>query len=732
MRRVKILYIIRCMAFLVGLFVFSLSGFCTDYGYGLLRRKYKPSIQHYVLTHMFDSAASYAHKIKDYKCDLYLKGHLHVHKSNRIIKYVPSMFKLKRGVKDYLYETISEYHYTAPDIYDRKIWAASSTFPMGESGTFDIIDYMRFNIYSPGVMEDRFLSPLSKKASIHYVYRVDSVVNRLDDKLYRISITPKYQSTQLIEGHMWASSSDWSIRAIDFKGKYALTTFHLVMQMGEDDDNRFLPKLIHLDINFKFMKNHLEMKYSGWLKYKSVEYMTLKEHETIHDKKDKCNLSSSYTLTTDTTALIMSRSVFNRYRPIPLKAHEDSLYYEADLYNSMKGLDTLSINRPRRKKNLVFWGQVGDALISSYNIDMSRMGKVHCSPLINPLLLSYSHSKGLAYRQEIKYNRLFHDGRLLRIAPRLGYNFTKKEFYGMADVEYVYNPMRNAAFDFKIGNGNRIYSSVVTDQLANMPDSLFSFDGLELDYFKDININFSHSFELVNGLKLWTGISAHVRYTKSTPEVEQRVRSHYNSFAPRCRVEWTPAMRYYINGNRKINVGSLYPTLIMDMEKGVKFFKNCGAYERFEMSVEQMIKLRNVRSLAYHIGGGFFTRQSDMFFVDFVDFSNTNLPQGWNDDIGGSFQMLDGRWYNSARHYFRCNATYETPFLLLYPVTKYLSMIQKERIYAGILFMPHLAPYFELGYGFGTHLFDAGVFIGNANGKFTSVGFKFTFELFSK
>jgi putative nucleotidyltransferase with HDIG domain len=25
-----------------------------------------------------------------------------------------------------------------------------------------------------------------------------------------------------------------------------------------------------------------------------------------------------------------------------------------------------------------------------------------------------------------------------------------------------------------------------------------------------------------------------------------------------------------------------------------------------------------------------------------------NLPQGWNDDIGGTFQMLDGRWYNAS------------------------------------------------------------------------------------
>ena len=191
-------------------------------------------------------------------------------------------------------------------------------------------------------------------------------------------------------------------------------------------------------------------------------------------------------------------------------------------------------------------------------------------------------------------------------------------------------------------------------------------------------------------------------------------------------------MYYYMNGNRKINVGSRFPTFVIDYERGIRVLDYSNQYERFEFSAEQKIRVRELHTIAYHIGGGFFTNQDDMYFVDYVNFANRNLPQGWNDDIGGTFQMLDSRWYNASRHYFRGNMTYETPFLLLYPVSKLLSFIQKERIYAGILFMPHLNPYLELGYGVGTHLFDFGVFIGNEKGKFTSIGCKFTFELFNR
>ena len=55
-----------------------------------------------------------------------------------------------------------------------------------------------------------------------------------------------------------------------------------------------------------------------------------------------------------------------------------------------------------------------------------------------------------------------------------------------------------------------------------------------------------------------------------------------------------------------------------------------------------------------------------------------------------------------------------------------------ERLYFGILKVPHLNPYVEAGYGIGTHIFDFGFFTGFANGKYREMGVKFTFELFNR
>ena len=104
--------------------------------------------------------------IDEYKADLYIKGKVKVHKRNHLIRYVPSMFRFEKHINDYLMESLSELHYTAPDIYDRKIKAVSTTFPRNRGQITDVMDYLNMNIYSSSLMSDKLLSPLDKKLSL--------------------------------------------------------------------------------------------------------------------------------------------------------------------------------------------------------------------------------------------------------------------------------------------------------------------------------------------------------------------------------------------------------------------------------------------------------------------------------------------------------------------------------------------------------------------------------------
>ena len=704
----------------------------------------KPYVPDSILQNIFQFSPFYSKIVDEYKADIYLKGRVKVHKQNKLVRYIPSMFRLEKGVNDYIIESISEMHYTAPDIYNRKVKAMSTTFPRNRGELTDLTEFLNMNIYSSSMMTDKLLSPLDKESSKYYTYLLDSIVGTEDCQKYKIRIVPKFKGTQLVSGYIWVSDQIWTIREVYFEGKFDMIEFKLRNIMGEEGDEEFLPVQLALDIMFKFMGNQLQMKADAFVKYNSVTFYKGGKRRKSQ-KKHSHDLTEFYKLTIDSTKVVTNRDVFDGLRPIPLKDDEYALYQNMLTRKNESRWFLKTGEKP--KKSAEFWGQVGDMLVSSYNVNLSGFGSVRCSPLINTVMFDYSHSRGISYRQKFKYNRLFPSGRILRITPQVGYNFTHKELYVKGGMEYLYYPEKLGAFEASVGNGNRIYSSVVLDRLKELPDSTFNFDDVRLDYFKDIYLNLFHSIEPVNGLLIKAGVSMHWRRLMDKGSLSIRdlfdqigwpvldryqIRSSYNSFAPRIRVEWTPGLYYYMNGNRKMNVGSSMPTFILDYEMGLKgVFGSTDSHERLEFDVQQKIKLNQIRTLSYRAGFGMFTRLDNVYFVDYVNFSRRNLPEGWNDEIGGTFQLLDRRWYNSSRHYCRGHVSYESPFIMLRPLNRWLGMIQQERLYGGVLFMPHLHPYLEVGYGIGTHIFDAGVFVSAINGEFDTVGFKFTFELFN-
>ena len=704
----------------------------------------KPLVPDSILNNIFEFSPFYSKIVDEYKADLYLKGRVQVHKSNKLVRYIPSMFRLEKGVNDYIIESLSEMHYTAPDIYNRKVKAMSSTFPRNKGELTDLTDFLNMNIYSSSIMTDKLLSPLDKESAKYYTYILDSIVGNPDNQTFKIRVIPKFKGTQLVNGYIWVSDEIWTIREVYFEGKFDMIEFKLRNIMGEEGDEEFLPVKLNLDINFKFMGNHLEMNADAWVKYNMVQFYKGGKRRKSQ-KKHSHDLTEFYQLTSDSTQMTTDKEMFKTLRPIPLLPEEDSLYHQYQLRQ-----DTIKLVQPiedKEKKSAEFWGQLGDVLISSYNVNLAGLGSVKCSPLINPVMLDYSHSRGISYRQRFKFNKLFPDDKLLRIVPQVGYNFTKKELYVKGDLEFQYLPEKLGGIEISAGNGNRIYSSVVLDKLKALPDSSFNFNEMELDYFKDVYLNVFHNIEPVNGLFIKAGVSVHWRHLMDKTRLQLKdfmtqagggmlqdldIRSEYNSFAPRIRIEWTPSMYYYMNGRRKMNVGSSMPTFILDYERGIKgVFNSNDEHERVEFDVQQKIKLNQIRTISYRAGFGLFTKMDNIYFVDFVNFARSNLPEGWNDEIGGTFQLLDRRWYNSSRNYWRGHVAYESPFILLRPLNRWLGMIQQERLYGGILFMPHLNPYIELGYGIGTHIFDVGAFVSSINGKFDTVGFKFTFELFN-
>lgn len=696
------------------------------------------------------TAPGYYDLIEEYHTNLYTKGYIHIKKSNFLINYVPSMFKIKKGEREYMTESFSELHYTAPDIFDRKIKACHSTIDKLRKFNNEIFDYFDINVYSNSLFDVKLISPLSHNAVKYYKYKIDSVYpDESGNYLYHISFIPKYNSYQLIEGHMDIYDETWKVNEFRFEGRSEYMNYICNIYMG---DNKFhsdelLPLRFDSEMTFHLLGNVIDGYFTICLDSTSVKLTDKNEVKT--DNKSKCDLTMSYTLRNDTSAFLLADSnYFNKRRPIPLTEKEKSIYEQ---YYAKKEIEIEKDNTDNelkiKTKNKLFWSDVSDILVGNYSINSPQIGRVRFSSLINPFLLSYSGKDGFSYKQNIRYQRFFRNNKLLSTEPMVGYNFHYNEFYWRVPVKFEYIPEKRASIGLMVGNGNRIYNSEILDEIKDIPDSIFNFDNIHLEYFRDLYADIEHSFEITNGLTVDAGIAIHYRkaikksdFTKpeNIPvelrnEYDDKFRDKYTSFAPRVKVSWTPMQYYYKVDNRKINLHSKWPTYSFSYERGIKgVLNNSSQFESLEFDIQHTISFRLLRSLYYRAGAGIFTNKEETFFVDFRNFSKNNLPIGWNDDIGGTFQILDRRWYNASKEYLRANLTYEAPFLLTSYIFKRLPNILNERIYFGILTMPHLNPYIELGYGIGTHFFDFGVFLSNKNGKFHDAGLKLTIELFNR
>lgn len=692
-----------------------------------------------LLQNIYNSSPVYKDTIEEYRAQLYVRAFLDIKKKNIIFRHIPHLLKTEKNVNQYLLETFSDIHYTYPNIYDQKIRNISSTL-RNQNNIPGISEYLHANIYAPYMVNNKLLSPLVATSNRHYYYRLDSICITASGKvLYHISFEPKYKNQQLVSGHCIVDAKNWVVRDFYFEGQSDLLHFKCHIEMGKEGSiEEFLPKRYDLTVSFIVAWNRIDGKYRAQMQYQEI---TPKNKRL--SKKKNYNLTASYSLKCDRGISQRSLAALDSLRPIDLESYEKVIYHDYQMR-----MDSIQKTSDASQKKSKSWKSLDNLFFEDYQWNLQNYGTLKCTPFLNPLQLSYSKSNGLAYRQDFRYTNFLKNDKTLDFKTKLGYNFTRNEFYWNINTQFTYLPQHNGTLRFSIGNGNRIYSSDVLKDIKALTDSVFSFDLVNLEYFTDFNMSLSNEIEITNGLTATIGFNWHKRQPAKTPrliinhappvinddvidELHKAVRPYYITFAPHIRLEWTPGLYYYMQNKKKINLSSPYPTFILDYERGIKnILKSTGVYERMELDIQHNIKIGLRSRFFYRIGAGAFTNQDETYFVDFANFQRNNLPNGWTDDIGGVFQNLDSRWYNASTSYFRIHGMLETPFLLLQYLGYATRLIRNERFYLSYLTMPDLPAHLEMGYGISNFVFDTGIFVSYNRYDKWGIGYKFSFGLF--
>ena len=628
------------------------------------------------------------------RSNVYTKFSFDVIRRNVLMWLIPTTYTIAHGDRQLLLESYGKMTYGPDGLDDVERQAVWGTVPRMRRVMPTLQELLAPTLYKPSLLSDHVLSPFHHSNRHYYRYHVQPV----DRQTSRILFSPRFRNTQLISGYAVVETHTGRIVSSYLNGEFDMIRFRTITDFGRASTaNQFeLPSHSKTEAEFRFLGNHVKTAF-----------------ETVYG----CSVSLP-----DSVSNEKNRELIDSLRPLPLTPREDSIYacHYGQQEEETVEADTTETPATTSKSAAVrdFFVDVGDNLVSSIRA-RSDKGYLRLSPILNPQYLSYSKRNGIAYKMKLNADYHFNAHRYFEFRAQAGYNFKQHRFYYTAPLRFYYNPKRNGYVDVVFGNGNRIsHSSVVDEIRQERGDSIDLPD--ELEYFDDSHLTISNNIMVFDWIDIETGVVYHRRKAVDASLMRQMGKSsEYRSFAPMVSITLRPVRHG--------------PVLHFNYERGLKNVNGSDLdYERCEIDGVTKYYLGALTTLNVRVGGGFYTRRHDTYFLDYANFRANNLPEGWDDDWTGNFQLLDSRLYNESKRYLRSNLSLDTPVLLSPFIPIFGKTIERERLYLSSLALPSTRPYHELGYGLTNRYLSVALFASFMNININEVGCKFTIELFHR
>ncbi len=645
-----------------------------------------------VLERMFCYRRNFACEIEDTTTNIYLKLAIKTNRRNFTMMCVPTLFHVAYGDRDYITENYGKVKFKDIRNYDLKHQIYVSTIRHRSSSTMTVLrKYIVPDVYGIAMFEDQVLSPFNRANRVYYRYTISEVTQ----DTHLITFKPRSNNTQLVKGYAIVNSHSGRLNYARFQGEYDMLNFDIQTYFDEIQDDRLaiLPRKCVVNTTFKFLGNDLRSNYTALFGCDT-------------------NLPDSIERSADMKLL-------SDIRPIPLDSVETDIYRK--FFSSFEKPDTVATDNKKKKSNIgkIAWDILEDNILSSIRGENDK-GYFKLSPIINPEYITYSNSRGVAYKITLGAQYNFNEKRKLSFNSRTGYNFKIKQFYFDNRLHFDFNPKRNGWLELQMANGNRINNSSVLDLLNEQHRDTVDFSKLNLDYFNDNHYELSCNIAVTDEFEVMPSIIYHHRTAVNKNAMVQTGQpTEYNGFASSLTLKYQPFKSW--------------PMFSLNYERCLNdVFGSNMEYERWELDASYRRRYSSLKRFNARLGGGFYTNKSTTYFIDYNNFHEDYLPGGWDDDWSGEFQLLNSRWYNASNYYLRMNVSYDSPLLLISRLPFAGRIFEAERLYFSFAQLEKTRAYYEVGYGFKTRFISLAFFGSFLNADFVRFGTKFSFELFRK
>ena len=643
-----------------------------------------------ILQRIYDFKDSHQSTPDSVKDNIYAKFRFNVERRNPTLWLIPTMYVMAKDEREYIresYNTVTYYDMHKVDINNQVL---SGTIRHNRRAMPTLRDLLTPNVYDALLYDGRILSPFNRYNRRHYNFS-QTVLN---DGTTRLDFHPKSYNTQLTNGYAIVDTKSGHIIRTVMNGEFDMISFRTEIYQSDEDWPLPTPKRCSIAATFKFLGNRITAVLDSYFNCK----------KTIPD----------------TLGSVTDRQMMDSLRAIPLSETDKRIYAEYDLKHQE---DTITIDTVPQKKNLlkkIFWDTIGEHLVTPLAAETEN-ASFRMSPLIDPLQLSWSDTRGFRYKINLRTQYTFSQHRYLNFNPRFGYNFKFREFYFTMPLRMTYNPKRNGFAEIIYGNGNRISNGQVAEDIIKHYGDTLHLDNTNVDKFSDNHLQVYNNIMVFDWLDIEAGFVFHRRSAINKPIMQKYgMPTVYRSFAPMIGLKFSPWL----------NKG---PVISIDWERGITGVNKSNIkYERWEFDGSWKYNLPGLRVINMRAGAGFYGHREQNYFVDYANFRDNNLPGGWEDDWSGNFELLSGSVYNLSDYYLRANFSYDSPLMVGSWVPYLGKFIERERFYFGTAIIADSKPYFELGYSFTNRYVSLAMFAGFNGTRFKQIGFDFSYEIFRR
>jgi hypothetical protein len=539
-----------------------------------------------------------------------------------------------------------------------------------------------FNLYKntidiKALVEKPIMSPLSLNGSFYYKYDFKgSFYDENNKKVYKIKVTPLFKGEPLFKGVLFIEDSSYAIKSFELSISGPMLfckDFNLIQDYTKIAENSYLP-------------NRREINYT----IKEGKYQIIGNARIAHDKYeinktfDK-HFFNAEIRTYNDSVYDRDSSYWNQIRPITLQEKElkyiETLDSLRELYHSEKYL--LSQDSTLNKITL------GRIIFSGiYHRNQFKGNEFYIEPLISQF--NFLGIGGYRHRIGTHFNKVFKNDFLLETDNQIDYGFRNKDVKGKVGIGLTYVPKKFVRTFVEFGDYYDLinsYASItsafsrsnyVRKRTVNIAQRMELFNG----FYAEAKFKYSNMISISNlELAEWESQITFEDSLNNPTQFQDYLKSEI-----RLQITYIPKQQHYFKKNKKIILGSKYPTINFIYRKGLPGILNSEVnFDYVEIGLYDVMKFPQLGSSKWNFQMGSFLNKNNLRVIEWKYFRGSDLF--FFSNPLESFQLIGPTLFTSSE-YLRGNYMhhFEGNILNKVPIIHYLKLSLAGG--AGFLLMP--------------------------------------------